>query len=416
MEEEIGDLLESSIEDNIPFKGPVLREMIMFPYVYGSTFYQRYLKVNGWKKTADLYKNPPETTEQILHKQKFISGMDYPVEVSFSLGASRLGKGWEMMHSTTVGEYDMLLLLGANQKDDAASWRAVIGWDGDKWDFYRNKEDKSRAAVAATAWDSEQDAKEFLEFLKAHITKRWKDALTAGKGVALDEKDGTSFRWTTPDRAFFARRDKKTVYLALNIPVASLEKVEKRLSKTNIRFHKKDGKKGEGDQDTTRAAEKAFLAKLGVKLAPVTITRKYQITVPEDVWEITSQPGDSGISLTPRNEKFKTSSFSIREIPAVGVNSLEDVLKQMREAYSAMLFRIISESDTELGGVPAHSFTFLCSEERIKIKMTQIVALKDGRLYTLTYAAPLEKYAEFEVEAKKVVASFKFTEKQGGAD
>ncbi|MFH1549461.1 MAG: hypothetical protein ABIH04_02760, partial [Planctomycetota bacterium] len=376
MEEEIGDLFESSIEDNIPFEGPVIREMIMFPYVYGSTFYQRYLKVNGWKKTADLYKNPPETTEQILHEQKFITGMDYPVEVSFSLGASSLGKGWEMMDSTTVGEYDMLLLLGENQKDNAASWRAVIGWDGDRWTFYRNKEDKSRAAVAVTAWDSEEDAKEFLEFLKAHITKRWKDALAAGNGAALDEKGGISFRWTTRDRTFFARRDKQTVYAALNIPAAALEKVEKRLSKARIRFHNKDREQGKGDNDTTRAAEKAFLAKLEARLAPVTVTGntvtgktgKYQITLPEDEWEITSQPGDSGISLTAHSKKFETGSINIIEIPAIGVNSLEDALKQVREAYPVMLpnFTLLSESDTKLGGVPAHSFTFTCSQNAAK--------------------------------------------------
>jgi len=425
-EEEIGDLIEVLTKTNLPFKGPIIADALAFAYVYGSTFYQRYLKENGWEKVNDLYKNPPTTTEQILHKEKFITGMDYPVTVEFSLTTSTLEKDWEKTLVTTLGEYWMLALLSANQDDDIASWRAVIGWDGDRWAFYRNKKDKSRAAVAATAWDSEEDAKEFLEFLKAHITKRWKDALTAGKGATLDEKVGTSFRWTTPDRAFFARRDKKTVYAALNIPVASLEEVEKRLSKARIRFHKEDKKKGEGDQDTTRAAEKAFLAKLEAKLATATVTGKTvtsktgkcRITLPEDDWKIISQPGNPAISLMALSNKIETGSINITEVPAIGVNSLEDTLKQIRDLYPVMLpdFTLVSESDTKLGGIPAHLFTFTCSQNATKIKMIQIVALKDGKLYTFTYGASSEKYAEFEVEAKKVVASFKFTEKQGKVD
>jgi len=118
------------------------------------------------------------------------------------------------------------------------------------------------------------------------------------------------------------------------------------------------------------------------------------------------------------SKKVTTGSINIIEAPAMGVNSLEDALKQMRQIYPVMLpdFALVSESDTKLGGVPAHSFTFTCSQNAAKIKMTQIITLKNGKLYTLTYGALPEKYAEFEVEAKKVAATFKFTKKQGGAD
>src|SRR6185295_12605226 len=55
-----------------------LRHRLLFPYREGSQFALWALKAKGWQGVNALYANPPLSTAQILHPEKYFAQPDAP--------------------------------------------------------------------------------------------------------------------------------------------------------------------------------------------------------------------------------------------------------------------------------------------------------------------------------------------------
>jgi PGF-CTERM protein len=134
----------------------------------------------GWAAVNDLYENPPESTEQYIHPEKYLQ--DAPTEVTV---ADRSTDAWTILDlgngSTNYAEfgeaglYTMLWYsspavpngdLFTGRELDAYDYDhpASAGWDGDKLYPYVNEtsaETNETGYVWQTAWDSPADAEEF---------------------------------------------------------------------------------------------------------------------------------------------------------------------------------------------------------------------------------------------------------------
>ena len=137
----------------------ILKDPLLFPYSNGLQMdLGAYSSGGGYGGVDNLYRNPPDSTEQVLHSDKLAS-REAPVAVTFPADlASRLGDGWKVTLQDTFGE----LLLGIILKDAGASASdaAAAGWGGDRVALVEGPSGET-AVVLDTAWDTEADAAEF---------------------------------------------------------------------------------------------------------------------------------------------------------------------------------------------------------------------------------------------------------------
>ena len=143
----------------------IFRDSLIFPYFQGMVFATTLAGRDGWPGVHAAYQSPPTSTEQILHPSKYTSDeRDVPQEVVLPELKELLPANWKHLGGNCLGEYQTSILL----KGVRGSKRASEGWDGDRYEIYRN-ENEQLALVWVSIWDSSEDADEFAQAFK---TKR----------------------------------------------------------------------------------------------------------------------------------------------------------------------------------------------------------------------------------------------------
>jgi hypothetical protein len=160
---DLGEIIKAASEpaaqealDALP---PLVREILMFPYVQGLEFVMGLQVAGGWDAVDAMYAKPPASTEQVLHAERYRAG-DAPVAVALPSDlAPELGDGWSLAYQDTLGELGLRTWLAqANEK--AAADAAATGWGGDRVGLYRGP-DGAWAIVLRTAWDDAAAAQRF---------------------------------------------------------------------------------------------------------------------------------------------------------------------------------------------------------------------------------------------------------------
>lgn len=164
---------------------PFLVENMMFPYTQGAEFVQRVQREGGWERIGAAFDDPPTSTEQVLHPEKFLGERDDPMELLLPDFAAALGDDTEELYENTLGEFNVTLLLRALGLSKAESARAAAGWDGDRLKGYET-EDGRVVVVWLSTWDSEEEAREFeAAYLKASRGARERRVERRGVEVLL---------------------------------------------------------------------------------------------------------------------------------------------------------------------------------------------------------------------------------------
>src|ERR1051326_1296747 len=143
-----------------------LRETLLFPYQEGEKWVSVLYKLEGWDRVSKAFADLPQSTEQILHPEKYLAH-ESPVkltlaDVSSTLNASAPGASWRRIDSDVNGEWGFYLILDQFLKSPAESRRAAAGWGGDRFALYENARGEAML-VSLSAWDTEADAREFFD-------------------------------------------------------------------------------------------------------------------------------------------------------------------------------------------------------------------------------------------------------------
>lgn len=149
----LGAFLPMAGGKNLREAPPILRDSMIFPYLRGLVFCARLANDGGWEAINEAYRNPPASTEQVLHPEKYKARPDLPQSITF--GPLEPGEGWERAGQNTVGEFQTAILL---RRHDGK--RAAAGWDGDRYAVFTGPKD-ALGLVWRSTWDSEDDAREF---------------------------------------------------------------------------------------------------------------------------------------------------------------------------------------------------------------------------------------------------------------
>jgi hypothetical protein len=190
----------------------IIRETLFFPYNEGTEFVTL-LQEQGWRAVDAAYADPPQSTEQILHPEKYLE-RDEPRLVSLPPLTDTLGIGWERFDSETLGEFQTTLYL-AQQVDQATAEQASAGWDGDRYTVYGRGEDEVLALT--TVWDSEADRGEFVAAYQQYVTAKY--------GQDPSHTESGAIWWQTPGQVTALRWSAEQTLVVVGPDLATVEKV-----------------------------------------------------------------------------------------------------------------------------------------------------------------------------------------------
>jgi hypothetical protein len=183
-----------------------MRESLLFPYQEGTDWTRSLYKQGGWDRVSKAFTELPQSTEQIMHPEKYFAH-DAPVKVVLPDLALLLNKSaasevrvqrsevsragsaqreplrsaatryhsspranhaqvtraaWRRLDYDVQGEWGFYLILDEFLKAPAESRRAAAGWGGDRFAIYEGPRGEVLIASLST-WDTENDAREFFD-------------------------------------------------------------------------------------------------------------------------------------------------------------------------------------------------------------------------------------------------------------
>ncbi len=207
-----------------------LRETLLFAYQSGYEWTRDLYKQGGWGQVSKAFNDLPQSTEQILHPEKYFA-REAPVKValpdissvlnsrtasargqrtaaagrlvknqhsagslsSFILHPSSFAGAWRRIDSDVEGEWGFYLLLDQFLKSPSESHRAAAGWGGDRYEVYESPRGEVMF-VSLSAWDTENDAREFFEAYARRTSLRYVNAerIDAQSGIRDRQPDQNS--------------------------------------------------------------------------------------------------------------------------------------------------------------------------------------------------------------------------------
>ena len=182
-----------------------LRESLLFPYKHGMDWASQVYRRGGWPLISEAYKVLPQSTEQILHPEKYFA-REAPLKVNLPELGKSLGRGWARLDYDVNGEWGYFQILEEFLHAEKESQTAVAGWGGDRFALYENRAAREVLLAQLTVWDTEPDAAEFFAAYARRTERRYKDAIadtrrsvptqtrrvwrTTGEGLVVLERQG----------------------------------------------------------------------------------------------------------------------------------------------------------------------------------------------------------------------------------
>jgi hypothetical protein len=162
--EELGEIFQASLDpaglEALRRAPAILRETTLFPYRDGSAFVIDLLFQGGYQAVNAAYASPPQSTEQVLHPEKYAAA-EAPRDVSVPASLARhLGDDWTEAARDTLGELVLRIWLREGGLEAADSRAAAAGWGGDRLVLLRGPGGQLAVALLSE-WDSPADAADF---------------------------------------------------------------------------------------------------------------------------------------------------------------------------------------------------------------------------------------------------------------
>ncbi|HEX8136334.1 MAG TPA: hypothetical protein VF544_01970 [Pyrinomonadaceae bacterium] len=187
-----------------------LRESLLFPYEKGMIWVAGLFKREGWERVSKAYTELPQSTEQVMHLEKYYS-RDAPVRLSVPDITGALGQGWRRIDYDVNGEWSYYLILDEYLKSQTESAAAAAGWGGDRYAVYEGKNKGEVFIAQLTSWDTEKDAVEFFDAYAKRTARRY----TGAEETETEDTQTAALRaWrTTEGNVWMERRGQRVAIL-----------------------------------------------------------------------------------------------------------------------------------------------------------------------------------------------------------
>jgi hypothetical protein len=147
----------------------VVRETAWFPYDQGLVFVAALSEEGGWERVNQAFRNPPQSTEQVMHPDKYLSGEvgQAPDVGNFT---DVLGPGWVELMRDVLGELYLRVYLERELGSEEALM-AAEGWEGDRGVLLVNEDEDRHAWIHRMSWDNVANADEFSSLYVTFMTR-----------------------------------------------------------------------------------------------------------------------------------------------------------------------------------------------------------------------------------------------------
>ncbi|HMI93060.1 MAG TPA: hypothetical protein VK509_16935, partial [Polyangiales bacterium] len=108
----------------------IVRVPLLSAYIDGLGFAANLHGDGGWGRVDRAHADPPASTEQVLHPERFVHH-DAPARLRLNDPAATLGDSFRLVHEDTLGELELGVYFGLGGGGEAGA-RAAIGWAGDR--------------------------------------------------------------------------------------------------------------------------------------------------------------------------------------------------------------------------------------------------------------------------------------------
>jgi len=152
-----GDIGDSPSMKKAP---PFIKDTLVFPYFAGMTFTAAALKPEGWPTINKVFKNPPVSTQQIMHPALYKTG-HVPEKIGLPDIQEKLGKDWKKLDDNLMGEFGWKEALQQFLGEDRAKTLAAA-WEGDHYVVYENQKSKRLLLAARLHFSSVEQANRFF--------------------------------------------------------------------------------------------------------------------------------------------------------------------------------------------------------------------------------------------------------------
>jgi hypothetical protein len=177
--------IQKSIDamDDIP---PAVLVPLLDSYMKGALVALTAYEHGGWAAVDALYRDPPSSTEQVLHPAtKLYPVRDRPRRVRLARSAD------PELAGNVLGELQWKVYFELWKVPHAAD--AAAGWGGDRYSVTRRRDGRLIGRIA-TVWDTPEDAREFAEAYAASLAARFPGAGPIGTGspatTGIARRDG----------------------------------------------------------------------------------------------------------------------------------------------------------------------------------------------------------------------------------
>ena len=167
--------------DNSPL---YLRLSLVFPYTKGMLFQNAVYDKDSQYAFAEVFLKPPVSTQQIMHPEKYFSGVK-PTEPD--LPDPHLPKGYKSLVGGTLGELEHSIMLEQFSGKETAE-KVAPHWRGSTFALVENKKLGRVVLLYAVEWDSEDAARDYMAAYRKQMQQKWKKFEVASD--APDAVDG----------------------------------------------------------------------------------------------------------------------------------------------------------------------------------------------------------------------------------
>jgi hypothetical protein len=213
-----------------------MKEALTFPYRYGIDFIADLLIKGGKEKAfAELFRNPPRTTRQIMEPQTYLSGEHLePMNVP---DFRQVFKNYERFDVGSVGEFDVAVLVDQYAGAQISN-RLYPHWRGGYYYAVRSKGNPAAplGLLYASRWSSPEKASNFAAIYASAISKRYlhvHDALEDGNDpvVPADSLDHLTGKrtWLTEDGPVVIDVQGDTVMLTESLDQATTDTLDQQI-------------------------------------------------------------------------------------------------------------------------------------------------------------------------------------------
>lgn len=154
------------------------QRLLKFPYTAGMDLVQHVRKAGGWELVAKMYQDPPASTEQVMHPERYLDRRDAPLRVVLNL-PGQVG-GFSQISEDVGGEFMVSCFL-EHHLGYQASLTPAKGWGGDLYRVYTRGDENF--SLWFTSWDTEGEARQFSAAARQAFKKaKIDDAVVEDRG------------------------------------------------------------------------------------------------------------------------------------------------------------------------------------------------------------------------------------------